>query len=559
MLERGETYEDTRARFRWRVPRRYNIGVDICDKWAGEADRLALIYKRRPDEPGPEVERYTFRDLQRLSNRLANVLAGHGIARGDRIGILLPQAPETAVAHIAAYKLGAIAVPLFTLFGTEALEYRLSDSGAAALVTDRAGLAKIAEIRAGLPALKLVLCIEGPEAGGPETGGPEAGARGFHEELAKARDAFTPADTGPDDPALIIYTSGTTGPPKGALHGHRVLLGHLPGVEFPHEFFPRPGDLFWTPADWAWIGGLIDVLLPAWHHGVPVLAHRFAKFDPEEAFRLMADFGVRNAFMPPTALKMMRGVESPQKKWDYTLRSIGSGGETLGEGLLAWGRETFGLTVNEFYGQTECNLVVANCAGLMAVKPGAMGRAVPGHEVAVVDAAGTPLPDGTPGNLAVKRPDPVMFLEYWNNPEASEKKFAGDWLLTGDMGLRDEEGYFRFVGRDDDVITSGGYRIGPGEIEDCLLKHPAVAMAAAVGVPDEMRTERVKAFVVLREGHGESAELAAELQAHVKARLAAHEYPREVEFIAALPMTATGKIIRRALRERETAPAPGKR
>ena len=546
MLERGETYEETRARFRWRVPARYNIGVDICDKWAGEADRPALIYKRRPGEPGPEVERYTFRDLQRLSNRLANALAGHGIARGERIGILLPQAPETAVAHIAAYKLGAVAVPLFTLFGSEALEYRLSDSGAAALVTDRAGLAKIAEIRESLPALKLVLCTEGPEAG----------ARGFHEELARARDAFTSADTGPEDPALIIYTSGTTGPPKGALHGHRVLPGHLPGVEFPHEFFPQAGDLFWTPADWAWIGGLIDVLLPAWHHGVPVLAHRFAKFDPEDAFRLMADFGVRNAFMPPTALKMMRGVERPRERWDYDLRSIGSGGETLGEGLLAWGRETFGLTLNEFYGQTECNLVVANCAGLMEVRPGSMGRAVPGHEVAVVDEAGTPLPPGTPGNLAVRRPDPVMFLEYWNNPEATAAKFAGDWLLTGDMGTRDEDGYFRFVGRDDDVITSGGYRIGPGEIEDCLLKHPAVAMAAAVGVPDELRTERVKAFVVLRAGQAGSAALAAELQAHVKARLAAHEYPRELEFLEALPMTATGKIIRRALRERETAPAP---
>ncbi len=541
MLERGTDYEDTCARFRWRVPARYNIGIDICDKWAGEPDRLALIHKRRPDEPGPEVERFTFRGLSRLSNQLANALAAHGIARGDRIGILLPQAPETALAHIAAYKLGAIAVPLFALFGAEALEYRLGDSGAAALITDNAGLATVAEIRGQLPALKLILCTEG-------TG---AGALGFHEETAKARDAFAPADTLADDPAMIIYTSGTTGPPKGALHAHRVLLGHLPGVEFPQEFFPQAGDLFWTPADWAWIGGLIDVLLPAWHHGVPVLAHRFAKFEPEEAFRLMAEFGVRNAFMPPTALKMMRGVDTPRSRWRYDVRSIGSGGETLGEGLLDWGRETFGLTINEFYGQTECNLVVGNCAGLMPVKPGCMGRAVPGHEVAIVDDTGAPLPHGMHGNIAVKRPDPVMFLKYWNNPEATTKKFAGDWLLTGDTGARDEDGYFRFAGRDDDVITSGGYRIGPGEIEDCLLKHPAVAMAAVVGVPDELRTERVKAFVVLREGAVASEATAAELQAHVKARLAAHEYPREVAFIDALPMTATGKIVRRALRQRD--------
>jgi acetyl-CoA synthetase len=543
MLTRGADYAETCAKFRWQVPARYNIGVDICDKWAGDPNRLALIHKRQPGEAGPgkpAVERFTFRDLQRLSNKLANALAAHGVKRGDRIGILLPQAPETAIAHIAAYKLGAIAVPLFTLFGAEALEYRLSDSGAAALVTDKAGLAKIAEIRDRLPALKRVLCIDGASDG----------ALGFHEELARGRDAFTPADTLADDPAIIIYTSGTTGPPKGALHGHRVLLGHLPGVEFPHEFFPQRGDIFWTPADWAWIGGLIDVLLPAWHHGVPVVAHRFAKFDSEAAFALMAEFGVRNAFMPPTALKMMRGVDNPRGRWDYNVRSIGSGGETLGEGLLAWGREVFGLTINEFYGQTECNLVVGNCAGLMDVKPGHMGRAVPGHEVGIVDDEGTPLPDGAHGNIAVKRPDPVMFLKYWNNPEATEKKFASDWLLTGDTGTRDAEGYFRFVGRDDDVITSGGYRIGPGEIEDCLLKHPAVAMAAAVGVPDDLRTERVKAFVVLREGQDASDALAAELQAHVKARLAAHEYPREVAFVDSLPMTATGKIIRKDLRAR---------
>lgn len=540
MLVRAESYEEVRRRFRWRIPERTNIGLDVCDKWAGEASRLALVHKRAPGQEGPEVERYTFRDLKRLSNRLANALAARGVARGDRIGILLPQAPETAIAHIAAYKLGAMAVPLFTLFGTEALEYRLADSGARALVTDGGGLAKLAEIRDALPDLEIVLC----------TDGPAEGARAFHGELDKASDAFEAVDTGPDDPALIIYTSGTTGPPRGALHGHRVLLGHLPGVEFPHEFFPQEGDLFWTPADWAWIGGLIDVLLPAWHHGVPVLAHRFAKFDPEEAFRLMADFGVRNAFMPPTALKMMRRVARPRERWNYAVRSIGSGGETLGEELLDWGRETFGLTVNEFYGQTECNLVVANCAGLMPVKPGSMGRAVPGHDVAIVDERGNVLPDGESGNIAIRRPDPVMFLEYWRNRRATERKFAGDWLLTGDMGCRDEEGYFRFVGREDDVITSGGYRIGPGEVEDCLLRHPAVAMAAVIGVPDPVRGERVKAFVVLQDGVAGGAALAAELREHVKSRLAAHEYPREVAFVDSLPMTATGKIMRKDLRAR---------
>lgn len=534
MLNAGKSYNDVRRGFRWHIPARYNIGVDVCDKWADDPARTALIHLR---EGG--AERYSFRDLKRLSNALANALTAHGIGRGDRIGILLPQAPETAVAHIATYKLGAIAVPLFTLFGSEALEYRLSDSGAKVLITDTGGLSKLADIRERLPDLELVLSIDGADDG----------ALSFQGEIEKARDSFQPVDTAADDPALIIYTSGTTGPPKGALHAHRVLLGHLPGVEFPHEFFPQAGDLFWTPADWAWIGGLIDVLLPSLHHGVPVLAHRFAKFDPEAAFRLMAEFGVRNAFMPPTALKMMRRAAPSGTRSKLTLRSIGSGGESLGTELLDWGRETFGLTVNEFYGQTECNLVVSNCASLMPVKTGSMGRAVPGHEVAVVDDDGNCLADGEIGTIAIKRPDPVMFLEYWRNPEATARRFAGDWLLTGDTGKRDEDGYFRFVGREDDVITSGGYRIGPGEIEDCLLGHPAVAMAAVIGVPDPIRTERVKAFIVLDQKAIANEALVADIQSHVKIRLAAYEYPREIAFVDSLPLTATGKVMRRKLRQ----------
>lgn len=536
MLPQGSSYDELAARFRWQIPERYNIGVDACDKWADGSGRLALIHLKAD---GSRRD-YSFDELKRLSSRLANALAAHGLGRGERLGILLPQAPETALAHLAAFKLSAITVPLFTLFGEEALEYRLADSGARLLVTDRTGLAKVAAIRDRLPELRTILCIEGPEEG----------ARGFWTELDKASEAFRPVDTAAEDPAIIIYTSGTTGPPKGALHAQRVLLGHLPGVELPQELFPRPGDRFWTPADWAWIGGLFDVLLPSLHHGVPVVAHRMAKFDPEATFRLMADLEVRNAFLPPTALKLMRATERPQARFKYALRSIGSGGETLGEELLDWGRETFGFTINEFYGQTECNLIVSNCAGLYPVRPGAMGRAVPGHRVAVVDEAGNELPPGEEGTVAVLRPDPVMFLGYWNKPEATAAKFAGDWMLTGDRGRQDQEGYFRFVGRDDDVITSGGYRIGPGEIEDCLLRHPAVALAAAVGVPDPVRTERVKAFIVLSEGRAPSDELAKEIQDWVRTRLAAHEYPRDVEFVEALPMTATGKVIRRELRAR---------
>jgi acetyl-CoA synthetase len=348
----------------------------------------------------------------------------------------------------------------------------------------------------------------------------------------------------------MIYTSGTTGPAKGALHGHRVVLGHLPGVEFPHEFFPQPGDRFWTPADWAWAGGLLNSLLPCLHFGVPIIARSFEKFDPEAAFALMANLQVRNTFIPPTALRMLRAVDNPRGRFDLDLRTLASGGESLGAETYAWGREQLGVTINEFYGQTECNLVLGSCASIGISRPGAIGRAIPGHNVAVIRDDGTPCERDELGQIAVKRPDPVMFIQYWNKPEATRDKFIGDWMTTGDQGMVDADGYIRFVGRDDDVITSSGYRIGPGEIEDCLLRHPAVAIAAAIGKPDPVRTEIVKVFIVLKAGHAPSDALAADIQHFVRTRLAAHEYPREVAFVDSLPLTTTGKVIRRELRER---------
>jgi acetyl-CoA synthetase len=538
VLKPGKTYNKVYNSFKWDIPEYYNLGVDICDKWAHQRYRLALIYE---SEKG-QVEKYTFWDLRQLSNRLANGLRAKGLAQGDRIGILLPQCPETAISHIAAYKIGAIAIPLFTLFGTDALMYRLANSGARGIVTDAANLPKISEIRESLPYLETILVTAGRM--------PDK-VLDFWGLVGKGSPDFQAVDAKADDPALIIYTSGTTGPPKGALHCHRVLLGHLPGVEFPHNFFPKEDDFFWTPADWAWIGGLIDVLFPSWHHGIPVLAHRAKKFDPEEAFHLIAKYGIRNAFMPPTALKLMRQVKNPKQRHDFSMRSIGSGGETLGEELLDWGRDTMGLTINEFYGQTECNLIVGCCAEIMEIRPGSMGKAIPGHRVDVIDEDGNPAPAGTVGEIAVQRPDPVMFLEYWQNPEATRKKFFGDWLLTGDLAKKDDNGYFWFNGRKDDVITSAGYRIGPAEIEDCLMKHPSVAMVAVVGSPDEVRTEIVKAFVVLKLGEKPEQHLADDIRKFVKVRLAAHEYPREIEFVDSLPLTATGKIMRKELKKLE--------
>ncbi len=536
MLKPLKDYQKQCDTFRWAVPPHYNIGVDICDKWAHHRDRLALIYEN--DEG--YTQRYTFRDLKKRSNRLANGLKAKGIGAGDRVGILLPQRPETAISHISLYKLGAIAIPLFTLFGTDALTYRLENSAASGVITDAANLHKILAIRDRLPRLRVVIATDGD---------PPDGVIDFDELMNQGSDTLTPVKTHADDPALIIYTSGTTGPPKGALHAHRVLLGHLPGVEFPHNFFPCEGDRFWTPADWAWIGGLIDVLFPSWHHGIPVVAHRAKKFDPEEAFHLLAKHRIRNAFMPPTALKLMRQVPNPAQRHAFAMRTIGSGGETLGEELLDWGRRVMGVTINEFYGQTECNLVVGNCADVMPIRAGSMGRPIPGHTVAVVDERGTPVPTGSVGEIAVRSPDPVMFLEYWKNPDATAEKFVGDWSLTGDLARMDEDGYLWFVGRKDDLITSAGYRIGPAEIEDCIMKHPAVSMVAVVGQPDPVRTEIVKAYIVLAEGSVASDETARDIQTFVKERLAAHEYPREIEFTHSLPMTATGKIMRRELRD----------
>ena len=530
----GKTYQEVCANFRWEIPKEFNIAAAICDRHVG-ANRAALLV-----ETAPGMTEMSFEHLQDRSRRLANALSAAGVAKGDRVGILLPQCPETLIAHLAAYRLGAIALPLFTLFGPEAIEYRLNDSGAKVVVSNAAGIEKLLDVADRLTASPVLISIDERRDGRVlEWGKLVDAASADHTRVA----------TSAEDPAIIVYTSGTTGNPKGVLYAHRTLLGHLPGVELPHDFFPQPGDRMWTPADWAWAGGLMDVLLPSLFHGVPVVAKRLQKFDPEEAFALMAKLDIRNAFMPPTALKMMRQVERPQSKFRYAMRSIASGGERLGQEMLEWGRQTFGFTINEFYGQTEANLTVANCASIMPLKDGSMGRPIPGHVLEIVDDDGQPVPPGTTGAIAVKAPDPVFFLRYWNKPEATSEKFCDGWLLTGDVGHRDEEGYFWFHGRDDDVIISGGYRIGPTEIEDCLMRHPAVAMVAVIGVPDKVRGEVVKAFIVPREGCEIDDALRADVQAFVKSRLSAHEYPRQIEFRTDLPLTITGKIRRKDLRD----------
>ena len=542
-MHRAGSYEALAGGFRWEVPARYNIAWDCCGRHARQRERFALYYE---DEGGAQAA-YSFWDIRVRANRLSNALAALGVRQGERVAMLLPQRPETAIAYVAIFQMGAIAVPLSHLFGPDALEFRLRDAGASVAIVDPDTLTRLWPVRAQLPQLLHVIGVAGAR---------ESGTLDWDALLARASARWEPVDTLADDPALIIYTSGTTGPPKGALIPHRALLGNLSGFVCSHDFFPQAGDMFWSPADWAWTGGLFDALLPTWHFGFPILAFR-GRFDPERACLLMERYGVRNAFIFPTGLKMMmKEVARPRSRFDLQLRSLMSGGEAVGDAVRDWASAELGVGVNEIFGQTEMNYVIGGCAALFAPRAGAMGRPYPGHRITLLDEAGGEIPPGEIGEIAVWREgDPVVFLEYWNNPVATREKFTGGWGRTGDLASRDADGFYWYKGRTDDVIKSAGYRIGPAEIEDCLLKHPAVANAAVIGVPDAERGARIKACIVLRPGEQASPELERSIQDHVRARLAPYQYPREIAFVPALPLTTTGKIQRRLLRESGAAPS----
>ncbi|WP_223424886.1 AMP-binding protein [Tateyamaria pelophila] len=474
--------------------------------FAQPGDKCAII-----DLSGDARADVTFDRLQEMTDGIARTLAAL-VSPGDRVGVLLGQTPWCAASHLAIWKIGAISVPLFKLFKHDALASRIKDAGIDLVLTDAEGAALLGDL--AIPIIASEIGVSG--------------------------DPVPFADATADTPAVLIYTSGTTGTPKGALHGHGVLAGHLPGVALSHDDLGQQGDCIWTPADWAWIGGLFDVLMPGLAIGVPVVAARMPKFSVEDCLKIISQGAVKNVFFPPTALRMLRATDARISG----LRSVASGGEPLGAEMLDWGRTALGVTVNEFYGQTECNMVVSSCAARFATPPGYMGRAVPGFDVQVIDDAGRPTPEE--GDIAVRRGAPSMMLEYWQRPAETAAKFRGDWMLTGDRGVR-EGADIRFIGRDDDVITSAGYRIGPAEIEDCLMTHPDVATVGVVGKPDALRTQIVKAYVVRKPGASVTEDA---LQAYVKDRLATYSYPREITFLEALPMTVTGKVIRKALKAR---------
>jgi len=538
-----DRYDELYRSWRWDVPARFNLATACCGRWAADRSRFALYWE---DESGATAK-YSFWDIQQEANRLSNALAALGVKRGDRVALILPQRPEMAIAYMAIFQMGAIALPLSHLFGPDALEYRMDFAGASVAFVEPTTIANLWAIRDRLPSLKHVIGVGGAR---------ESGVHAYEALIAKGSAAFAPVDTLANDPALIIYTSGTTGPPKGALQAHRLIIGNLPGFLYSHDFFPQPGDLFWSPADWAWAGGLFDALLPSWYYGIPLLGYR-GRFDAERAYHLLEKYGVRNSFLFPTALKlMMKAVPEPKGKYRLDLRSIMSAGESVGVTVIEWAREHLGVTINEMFGQTEINYVVGNCQAAWPVKPGAIGRPYPGHRVEIIDGEGNPVTRGELGEIAVNRTcngtaDPVHFLEYWKNPQATKEKYIGDWGCTGDQGRMDEDGVIWYQGRSDDVIKSAGYRIGPAEIESCLVKHPAVANAAVIGKDDAARGQIVKAFIVLQPGQVATKALVDEIQAHVRGRLAPYEYPKEIEFLDALPMTTTGKVQRKELRRRE--------
>ena len=540
----------------------------MCRRHADGSHRLALIAET---ESGNSAH-YSFDDIDRLSSRLANVLQLAGVHASDRVAVILPQRLETALLHIAAQKLGAISLPLSVLFGADALLYRLADSGARVVVTTNEKADLLTDFSSDLPELRTILSIKeaGPVAASvvdryvektatmgsrsalePQLQNSELVVVDFWSALRKASADCETANTHSDAAAFLLYTSGTTGPPKGALIPHRALIGNLTGFELSHNGFPQYNDRVYTPADWAWTGGLLDGLLPAWFYGVPVVALDNRKFNPEMIVSLMSRHRVTCTFIPPTALKMMRSVPALLARYPLFLRSVMSAGEAVGEELFAWGQEHLQLDINEMCGQTEHNYLMGNCSAIMPVKPGSMGKAFPGHRVAIMDEHGQLMKSHEVGEIVAHRDDPVHFLGYWNNAIATSKKYTGDWFHTGDVGYIDEDGYLWFKGRADDVISSAGYRIGPGEIEDCVLTHPSVLQVAAIGVPDpaQIRGEIVKLCIVLNQGFSASSDLKEAIRLHVRDKLAAYEYPREIAFYDTLPMTTTGKVKRMELRK----------
>ncbi|WP_127599295.1 acyl-CoA synthetase [Nitratireductor alexandrii] len=504
----------------------------------GARSRTAMVF----EQADGETVSYSFGDIDRAATALAAHLRALGYGRGDLIGIHTGMRPDTAIAHMAVCKLGGTAVTLSQLYGPDALAHALNHCAARCLLTTEAAWAPLRQAAAELfPHLNDVL-VSGATGGEPDLAAILA---------APAPGDFEPAYTGADDPALLMYTSGSTGMPKGILHGHRVLASYRPSINLFFDLSLDDEDaVFWSPSDWAWVGGLLDMLFPAWLAGRPVVTSE-ARFSADWAYRFMARHKVTHTFLAPTAIKRLAQTAKPRAEYDLALRVICTGGEALAADTLNWAETRLGVVCNEFYGMTEVNHLIGNCAALYPRKPGSMGVAYPGHIVRLVDAEGNEVEDGEPGEIVTPASAPTRYLGYLNNPDKQAELRLGPWMRTHDLAVRDADGYFWYKGRSDDLIKSSGFRIGPAEIEECLLAHPAVAEAAVIGKPDAERGAIVKAFVRLAAGYAGDAVLGEHLRAHVRERLAPYKAPREIAYVEAFEMTSSGKINRKALRAAE--------
>jgi acetyl-CoA synthetase len=532
------SYKEAEERIEWELPKYFNMGTAIIDRHADDRGRVAVFWE---NVDGPN-ETWTFWQLRRRCNQFGNMLRDLGIKSGDVVGIHVPQSPETIIAHAGLWRAGSVSIPLPYTFEIDSLRYRLDDSDAKALVIHGEKIEEVRGLLDELESLEYLLAVGSIEE--------KEGILQLNPTLDTCSTEFEPVKTTPEETSAIFYTSGTTGNPKGGVHGHQFLIGHIPGYQVIYNF--QMEGVYYTPADWGWGGGLIDLVAAALYNGQPVVGFNRGPFDPKEQYDLLTKYSITHSFMPPTALNMLRDTDDSD--YDLSLEVICAGGEALSSAAHEWATER-DIIINEFYGQTEANFLVANCEALWGSKPGSMGRAMPGRDVDVIDDEGNRLDPDEVGEVALKNPgeDPIWFKKYLGKPEETEAVRFDDWHRTEDLAEKDKEGFFWYKSRKDDIIISSGYRISPISVEEAIMTHDAVVDNAVVGSPHDVRGEIVKAFVKITESAEESDDLKSGIQNIVKENLAKHEYPREIEFVDGFPTTESGKIRRKTLREWETS------
>jgi acetyl-CoA synthetase len=531
------SWETAFQHYDWNPRERFNVAHEVCDRYAEDPTRIALFYENHLGEK----RTITYRELRDWSNQMANVFRKLGVKKGDRVCALLPKNPALIVYILAAWKVGAVYVPLFTAFGPQAIEYRINHSEAKVILTNKEQRSKLPP-REKMPTLEHIFVID--EA-------TDHNDLPFWETLTKESTEHEIEETTVDDLLAIQYTSGSTGMPKGAMWSHNLLINIYPYMRYAIGL--RDDDIFLGGADPGWAYGLIFCTFAPMCFGVPIVFYE-GPFKPETYYSLMEKYHVTNFAYAPTAYRAMVAAGAELiSKYNIRVRAMSSAGEPLNPEVIRFFQKHLGVTIHDHYGLSETLMLIGNLNAVdMEIRPGSMGWVLPGFEVALLDEEGVPVADGNVGQIAFNTNSiPNVFKGYWKDPEKTSERLMGSWFLTGDLATKDADGYFWFQGRADDIISSAGYRIGPFEIESCLIEHPAVVEAAAVGKPDPLKGEIVKAFVVLADGFTPSDELAQELSLFVKNHLSKHEYPREVEFVTELPKTPSGKIQRFILRNQE--------